>query len=75
MLLTGPPRKPSRARKMVRPRRPKRPETALEIPTTVISDAAIKGLIDESVVPALVEKFIREKCPLPAEQTHNGQQL
>jgi hypothetical protein len=26
-------------------------------------------------VPALVEKFIREKCTLPAEQTHNGQQL
>ena len=61
-LLAGAPRKPFPARKVVRPRRPKRPDSALEISTTVISDAAIRSLIDESFVPALVEKFIREKC-------------
>jgi hypothetical protein len=39
------------------------PEPALDVPTAAISDAAVRSLIDECIAPALVEKFLKEKCP------------
>jgi hypothetical protein len=59
---------------MARRRRQQRSDPALEIPSSVISDAALRGLIDESIVPALMEKFVQEKCSLPTGQSHNGPQ-
>jgi hypothetical protein len=67
-------REPSKVRKMVRRTRKRQSDPTLEVPSTVISDAAIRGLIDDSIVPALVEKFVQEKCSFPTEKSHNGQQ-
>jgi len=51
----------------------RRHEPLLDVAPAVIPDSAIRSLIDECVVPALVKRFIKEKTSLPAEQTHNGQ--
>jgi hypothetical protein len=64
----------SGAGKIARRKRQQRSDPALEIPSGVISGIALRGLIDESIVPALVEKFVQETCSLPTEQPHNGQQ-
>jgi hypothetical protein len=68
------PQGPSGAGKTARRKQQQRSDPALEIPSSVISGAALRGLIDESIVPALVERFVQEKCSLPTEQPHNGQQ-
>jgi len=65
---------PAGSGKMPRRRRRQRSDPALEIPGTVISDAALRRLIDESIVPALVEKFLQDKHSSPTEKSHNGQQ-
>jgi len=74
MLLAEARRGPAGAGKMARRRRQQRSDPALDIPSSIISDAALRGLIDESIVPALVEKFLQDKCSPPTEKSHNGQQ-
>ena len=49
-------------------------DTQLEISKDVVGDHAAHALIDELIVPALVEKFIEAKLKLLALSEHNGDQ-
>jgi hypothetical protein len=52
------------------------PETALEIPTATLNDEAMRSMIDEWLVPAMVEDFLRIKLDVPTSvnRQHNGDQ-
>jgi len=53
--------------------RRKLPEAVLELPAHIVPDAAVRALIDSCIVPALVQKFIKEKHTGQAEQSHSGE--
>jgi len=74
MLFAKAHRAPSGVRKLVRRTRKQRSDPTLEVPSTLISDAALRGIIDDTIVPALVEKFLQDKHSSPTEKSHNGQQ-
>jgi hypothetical protein len=51
---------------------PERPDTTLVVSDLALSDEAVGGVIDDWIVPALVERFLNVR-PLPdsSEEGHN----
>lgn len=50
-----------------------RTDTALAVSDLLLCDEALRGLIDDWIVPALVEQFLGDKKALPdsSEEGHN----
>ena len=55
---------------------PRRRQPQLLIPAALFGDPAVRQIVDECIVPALVEEFIRLKLTSSksSEQSHNGDQ-
>lgn len=53
-----------------------RADTVLEIRLEIFSGHVVRALVNECIVPALVDKFLAKQCPLEAtpEPIHNEEQ-
>ena len=56
-----------------RKRRRRRPAPDLKVEPDMFSDACVSGLVEDWIVPALVEQFLRSKkvLPDPSGEEHN----
>ena len=56
-----------------RKRRRRRPAPDLKVEPDMFSDACVSGLVEDWIVPALVEQFLRNKkmLPNPSGEEHN----